>query len=339
MKVFVSSTCYDLVDLRTELYEDIRDLGVECIFSDFIDSGFKVPKDAKTNSIEACLVNLRDVDIVIVILSQRYGPSLGPAFKNLSATHCEYEEARRLNKNMLFYVRDSLVGDWNSWKRNGRKKKFEPLWAAKDDAAALFNFMDQLYATDGTPGANNWSIPFRTSFDLRKNIRHAIEPAAFKDAAEKLINAGHAPILIVQGQGLPTSNNIYSFEFVLLNVGPIPAVAITPSLIFSDLKLGGSNVDIPAILPGKDGPVNQGARTARFTLSYDDTCAYMARNSIAKEQKFQAQLRLEYSTPSGHIMADTSLAEFKMDHGNALTPTRLPLYQRKEIVGMRKPIS
>jgi hypothetical protein len=43
MKVFVSSTCYDLVDLRAELHDDLRDLGVEALFSELKESGFQLP--------------------------------------------------------------------------------------------------------------------------------------------------------------------------------------------------------------------------------------------------------------------------------------------------------
>jgi hypothetical protein len=69
MKVFVCSTCYDVVNLRAELHEDLRDLGVEALFSDLKESDFVVPADPDINSIEACLVNLRQPDVMIVILS------------------------------------------------------------------------------------------------------------------------------------------------------------------------------------------------------------------------------------------------------------------------------
>jgi hypothetical protein len=77
MKIFVSSPCYDLIDLRAELHEDLNDLGVEAIFSDIKESGFEVVADPATNSIETCLVNVRNSDRVAIILSQRYGPLLG----------------------------------------------------------------------------------------------------------------------------------------------------------------------------------------------------------------------------------------------------------------------
>ena len=111
MKVFISSTCYDLLDLRAEVKEDLRDLGVAVLLSDQKDSEFLIPSSADMNSIEACLVNVRQADVMIVILSQRYGPNLGSLFGDVSATHAEYNEARKLNKPIHFYVRDRLDAD------------------------------------------------------------------------------------------------------------------------------------------------------------------------------------------------------------------------------------
>src|SRR4051812_10143827 len=111
MKVFISSTCYDLMDLRAELLADLRELGVEVLLSDHKDSDFVVPSGPDVNSIEACLVNVRASYVVVLILSQRYGPNLGPLFGDVSATHAEYNEARKLNKPIYCYVRDRLDGD------------------------------------------------------------------------------------------------------------------------------------------------------------------------------------------------------------------------------------
>src|SRR5262249_42758833 len=120
MKVFVSSTCYDLLDLRAELYEDFRDLGIDTLFSDLKESDFQTKGDPKVNSIEICLENVRGSDAVLVILSERYGPKLKRGYGDISATHLEYKEAQKSRKRILFYIRDRLVADWTAWKKNGK---------------------------------------------------------------------------------------------------------------------------------------------------------------------------------------------------------------------------
>src|SRR5690349_6858403 len=98
MRVFVSSTCFDLVDLRDELHEELKQLNVEARFSDLADSDFVLSSTPSENSIETCLANVRDSDLVVVILSQRYGPLLRGRYGDVSATRLEYDEARRHQK-------------------------------------------------------------------------------------------------------------------------------------------------------------------------------------------------------------------------------------------------
>ena len=108
-KVFISSTVYDLVDVRAEVEDLLRDLGLNPILSGSATSDFQPLPDE--NSIESCLVNLRACDAVIVILCRRYGPSLEKSgFEDLSATHLEYREARKHGKRVYMYVRDRFGG-------------------------------------------------------------------------------------------------------------------------------------------------------------------------------------------------------------------------------------
>src|SRR5262245_2723195 len=91
MKVFVSSTCFDLIDIRAEIAELLRSLGILPVMSDDKLSDFDTRHDA--NSIETCLINVASSDEVIVILDRRYGPRLGTTFGDVSATHLEYRKA------------------------------------------------------------------------------------------------------------------------------------------------------------------------------------------------------------------------------------------------------
>jgi hypothetical protein len=111
-RVFVSSTVYDLIDIRAEVEALLRDFGLTPVMSDSRDDGFD--STIQSNSIDTCLVNLRSCEKVILILSQRYGPSLGKhGFTDHSATHLEYLEAKRLGIPVYFYVRDQLMAEFS----------------------------------------------------------------------------------------------------------------------------------------------------------------------------------------------------------------------------------
>jgi AraC-like DNA-binding protein len=62
MRVFVSSTVYDLLDIRSEIAELLRSLNIQPVLSDDKLSDFEPKFDA--NSIEACLVNVASSDEV-----------------------------------------------------------------------------------------------------------------------------------------------------------------------------------------------------------------------------------------------------------------------------------
>src|SRR5262249_6470450 len=151
-KVFISSTCYDLLDLRHELHADLRELGIDAVLSDIEESAFKTSGKADQTSIDTCLSNLRACDEVVVILSQRYGTVLGEPYGDVSPTQLEYEEARRLKMPIHFYIRNRLIGEWTSWRRNRPRptkatrrramKRFKTDWVKQDDAEELFAFIE-----------------------------------------------------------------------------------------------------------------------------------------------------------------------------------------------------
>lgn len=84
MKIFISSTVYDLIDIRAEISALFELFGIASILSDDKLSDFQVRPDR--NSIETCLVNVEKSDDVIVILDQRHGLRLAQFFKGTQLT-------------------------------------------------------------------------------------------------------------------------------------------------------------------------------------------------------------------------------------------------------------
>lgn len=102
-RIFVASTHDDLVDIRAELYRYLLELGLIPIMSE----GRFPPTRAVKESVESrCLANVEMADVVLVILSERYGSSPGP--DGISYTHMEYRQAETCGKKILVYVRTAL---------------------------------------------------------------------------------------------------------------------------------------------------------------------------------------------------------------------------------------
>ncbi len=74
LKIFVSSTCYDLAIVRTELREFLLNLGHEPIMSDFNDVLF----DPRLHTHESCIQEIGNADIVLLVIGSRYGGAAIP---------------------------------------------------------------------------------------------------------------------------------------------------------------------------------------------------------------------------------------------------------------------
>lgn len=193
-KIFVSSTCYDLIDVRAELKVALKNSGLTPVMSDQPDTEFVVGGD--TNSIETCLVNLRDCERCIVILSQRYGPSLkGAGFDDVSATHLEYNEAIKARIPVNVYARDRLMADFEHWKKNPKSKS---LWSKDSDHLFPWMLKHWNLNTDAKP---NWLAPFTSSVDLCDRVLTDLGTVASGAAIRMLAAKGSLPELIVANVG------------------------------------------------------------------------------------------------------------------------------------------
>lgn len=167
-KIFVSSTVFDLIDIRAEVEEEIRKMNLLPVMSDSALDGFELKTDS--SSIESCLANVRDSDYFVIILSKRYGPSLKDyGYDDLSATHLEYKEAVKNEIPILFYVRDKLSADHTVWKKNHSRPDMLLPWIDKKEFQ-IFQLLNEHAKLKGKK-SNNWFQIFRNSVELRSILR------------------------------------------------------------------------------------------------------------------------------------------------------------------------
>lgn len=191
-RIFISSTCYDLMDLRAELNEFLKDSGFETVLSDIPESDFKVHHT--NSSIESCLINLRSCDAVIFILDQRYGGNLSNfGYNDISATHLEYREAIKYKMNILFYVRDKTEADYSIYKKSRGKIENDMPWIQKKDFG-LFTFFDE-HKKLTSKDKYNWYDTFKNSVELKNRIRKRLEVDITKNKFQKLLDSGALPFI------------------------------------------------------------------------------------------------------------------------------------------------
>jgi hypothetical protein len=236
MKVFISSTCYDLIDLRAELEHFFRQAGVSAILSDSLTSEFQVTPDQ--NSIETCLVNVRECDVFLIVLSKRYGPTLGGnGFPDVSATHLEYREAVKHKKAIYMYVRDHLEADYSIWKKNSEDPKLKLSWCTDPLDRRIFKILKEhrTLAED----KNNWLHIFGNSVELKARLEIDFREAFTQIVVADLFKSGRIPYLEMAVKVCGCQGRTLHLEIEVRNLGD--AIAVSPIV-----ALGGSGTQIRA---------------------------------------------------------------------------------------------
>lgn len=101
LKIFVSSTCYDLGILRSNLRNFCTGLGYEPVMSDYSD----VLYDPRAHTHSSCIQEVNNVDVLILVVGSRFGGTVIPKALGL----VDIENARQLSKsNQIFEKPDNL---------------------------------------------------------------------------------------------------------------------------------------------------------------------------------------------------------------------------------------
>jgi Domain of unknown function (DUF4062) len=169
IRVFVSSTCYDLLDLRSEIRRFLEDNGFSVALSEDPNSPFIV--DPTDNSIATCLTNVESSDVVVCLLDRRYGGRLDvEPYKGLSATHAEIRKARAIGKPVFFFIRDRA---WLEYQQLQGDPSYDSKWVETrdpDNRRSWFQFVQEVSALPQTHSMSNWCDMFSSSVDLRSLV-------------------------------------------------------------------------------------------------------------------------------------------------------------------------
>ncbi len=224
MRVFISSTVYDLIDIRAELAEQLRVIGITPVLSDDKLSDFRVQHDV--NSIETCLVNVDSCDEFLLILDQRYGPTLEKCgYDKVSATHLEYQRAIEKKIPVRVYVRDRLEADFAIWKRNDRTTSSIKLsWATEVKDIGLFELLDKHGGLEASSTTSNWYSTFTSSIDLKAAITKHFEKRILPERLVDAIQNNVFPLFNIEVDASSFGSNIqFKFTTNITNISRVPA--------------------------------------------------------------------------------------------------------------------
>lgn len=155
--VFISSTCYDLKQIRQNMRDFIEnDLGYEAILSEF-DS---FPTNPGINTTDNCLRVVEErADIFVLVVGGRYGYVTNHADKSI--TNLEYLRAKSKGVPIYVFVDQTIINLLSVWEKNPNGD-----FSNIVDSNKVFSFVKELRSID-----SNWVHEFRNANDIISCLR------------------------------------------------------------------------------------------------------------------------------------------------------------------------
>ena len=155
--VFVSSTMYDLGELRAQLRQFVEGLGWRAVMSEH-DS---FPIDANRTTVENSRRNVREnTDVFVMVVGARYGSVDDESDR--SVTNLEFIEARTSGVPVYVFVSKDVLAQLKVWKANP-----DVDYSGVVDTPRVFEFIDSFRR-----GGEIWTFEFATAKDILNTLRN-----------------------------------------------------------------------------------------------------------------------------------------------------------------------
>ncbi|MGA2060468.1 MAG: DUF4062 domain-containing protein [Thermoguttaceae bacterium] len=153
--VFVSSTCYDLSEVRDQLKAFIENYGFDPMMSEF--NSF--PINPLDGTIDNCRNNVdQRADIFVLIVGNRYG-STDDSGKSI--TNLEFLQAQAKGIPIYVFIKREILNTYPIWKANPNA------CFPNVDSPKLYEFVDSLQSRNGL-----WINPFDIANDIIDTLRN-----------------------------------------------------------------------------------------------------------------------------------------------------------------------
>lgn len=165
-KVFISSTCFDLREIRDSLSRFVENFGFDPVLSEYGDVFYH--PDLHTH--DACIHEISNCQLFILIIGGRFGGTYVND-KGKSITNAEYEAAKELKIPIFTYIKKNVLENHHSYIANRNKPfitEFEFTSIEKqENAIDIFNFIDSVRKAK----TNNAFEGFDTIFEIENHLK------------------------------------------------------------------------------------------------------------------------------------------------------------------------
>jgi hypothetical protein len=157
-RIFISSTFYDLRQVRADLERFIKEMGYESVRNET--GSIPYGKDLKLE--EYCYREISGIDILVGIVGGRFGSMSGKS--NYSVTQTEIKTALEQNKNVYLFIDKNVHSEYQTYLINKENKKTQYRYA---DDIKIYHFIEEIYALP----KNNVIQSFETAQDIINFLR------------------------------------------------------------------------------------------------------------------------------------------------------------------------
>jgi hypothetical protein len=164
--VFISSTCFDLIDLRAELADYLKSRAMTVRYSENALGDWLT--EPGTESMEVCFKNIDLCKVFVFIIDSRYGSPLpGGFYKGFSPIHAELKHARSKGKPPLIFIRSAAKTDAPAIAAGNLSdlRRVSP-----QDATRWLELTNESLTHGMKPGEEFWWEPFDTVVDLKARV-------------------------------------------------------------------------------------------------------------------------------------------------------------------------
>lgn len=157
-RIFISSTFFDLRQVRADLEKFIKEMGYESVRNET--GAIPYGKDLKLE--EYCYREISGIDILVGIIGGRFGSESKK--QNYSVTQAEIKTALDQNKNVYLFLEKTVHSEYQTYLLNKDTKNIQYKYA---DDIRIYKFIEEIYSLP----KNNVIHSFETAQDIIQFLR------------------------------------------------------------------------------------------------------------------------------------------------------------------------
>lgn len=160
-RVFISSTYYDLKQIRIDIDRFLKEIGYESVRNE---TG-QIPYGKSISPEDGCYKEIANADIVVSIIGGKFGTTSND--NAFSISQRELKKALEQDKQVFIFIDKAVYAEYNLWYKNKDKEHIDSIDFYAVDNKKIFEHIEAIKALDN----NNAYTTFESSHEIVGYLR------------------------------------------------------------------------------------------------------------------------------------------------------------------------